>query len=204
MVDLKKTMENRICLDYYQGGCNYSGYHCSFHRSVVCCDRTVFCIKCKHWCDSIFKLRIFKYFSYFFFKTIGPSLATAITLCTTNTMETIDVNLIEKSLAKLYITPQTRIWDLVPGIDVLYDEILTVYVPTIFNQEINIFKLSIFEITSKFFVRIENIFIKYPDLKFSTFFPKKTYRLSFGRILNIVESLISLISIYVLKYFSII
>ena len=69
-------------------------------------------------------------------------------------METIDVNLIEKSLAKLYITPQTRIWDLVPGIDVLYDEILTVYVPTIFNQEINIFKLSIFEITSKFFVRI--------------------------------------------------
>ncbi|XP_027194188.2 uncharacterized protein LOC113788921 [Dermatophagoides pteronyssinus] len=119
-------MENRICLDYYQGGCNYSGYHCSFHRSVVCCDRTVFCIKC-------------------------PSLATAITLCTTNTMETIDVNLIEKSLAKLYITPQTRIWDLVPGIDVLYDEILTVYVPTFFNQEINIFKLSIFEITSKFF-----------------------------------------------------
>ena len=48
LVDLKKTMENRICLDYYQGGCNYSGYHCSFHRSVVCCDRTVFCIKCKH------------------------------------------------------------------------------------------------------------------------------------------------------------
>ena len=83
--------------------------------------------------------------------------ASVITTCCNQTFitETIDAVHLEKSLANLNITRRTRIIDLVPGIDSFYVEIMTIYVPTFFNQEINVFKLTIADIAAKYFVRIE-------------------------------------------------
>lgn len=83
--------------------------------------------------------------------TIGSRASTE-----TSAMETIDAGRVEKSLAKLNITSQTKIHDLVPGSDQLKD-VYTAYDPSFIKQEIDIFKLTVVETTTKFFVRIEFI-----------------------------------------------
>lgn len=77
---------------------------------------------------------------------------------TPQTMETIDADRIEKSLAKLNITAQNKIQDLVAETDKLND-IDTVYVSSFMNQEIDIFKLPVVETVTKFFVR--NFFFQF-------------------------------------------
>ncbi|KAH7638394.1 hypothetical protein HUG17_2427 [Dermatophagoides farinae] len=71
----------------------------------------------------------------------------------TSAMETIDAGRVEKSLAKLNITSQTKIHDLVPGSDQLKD-VYTAYDPSFIKQEIDIFKLTVVETTTKFFTAL--------------------------------------------------